>query len=355
MSLIQRFTTRFIPLLLCLAGCNTTYIQRSEGVPKEIEPDQVATAIGAAEEALLDDRPQVALDWMRAASALEGLPSSQRSRVQRLLEISAERFLDSLSDEDAPPELLAEILDLEIPRQLAVTGALRGARLLVERGDYNDAFELIERIDRRFPAHHLRPEAGRLLVESGLALSELKSGWFSSNRDNAFAALEYCSINYPLTPRGDLVYRRLAEMYEEDQRWFLAIARHEELTQNFPQSPLVPYSLARVPHLLLESIESPEYDRNALLTARQDLERWLDDYEGHELTEQVRFDLTDSLVRLTLSDLDIAGFYHTVGNVPGTRFHAARAVEEASLAGDDDLRAQAERMLDRLPPPEDAP
>lgn len=342
-------------LALALAGCGTTYIERSEGVPSELEPPEVPAAILAAEEALLDGQPQLALDWMRVASDLDGLPTAQRARVQQLLEIAADRWLKELSEEDTPPELLAEILDLDLPRQLAVTGALRGAALLVARGDYHDAFDLIERIDRRYPTHHLRPEAGRLLVEAGLALSELESGWWDSHRDHAFQTLEYTSINYPLTPRGDLVLRRLAEMYEEDQRWYLSIARHEELAANFPESPLVPYSLARIPHLLLASIESPEYDRNAILEARDGLLKWLRDHEGHEVTEQVRFDLADAQVRLAVSDLTIAEFHVTVGSDFGARLHATRALAEASAAGDDARARRAQDILDSLPPAPEAP
>jgi len=343
-------------LVACaLAGCGTTYIQRSAGVPAELEPGEVPAAISAAQEDLLAGRTQRALDWMRAASATEGLPSDQRAEVQRLLEVSADRFLGELDDESTPPEMLAEILDLELPRQLAVTGAMRGVLRYIEEEEYKEAYDLIVRIDKRYPTHHLRPEAGRLLVEAGLALSELPHPWFSSNRDYAYQALEYCSINYPLADRGDLVFRRLGEMYEEDKRWYIAITRHEELTQNYPESPLVPYSLARIPHLLLASIESPEYDRNALLEARRNLEAWLRDFRGHELTEQVRFDLADALVRLTVSDLDIADFYDTVGNVPGTRFHAARALQEAELAGHEGLAAKARGMLDALPPEATAP
>jgi outer membrane protein assembly factor BamD (BamD/ComL family) len=342
-------------LISVLAGCQTTYIQRSEEVPSELEPAEVGAAITAAEDALLTDQPQLALDWMRVASELDGLPSAQRARVQQLLEIAANRWLGELSDKDTPPELLAEILDLDLPRQLAVTGALRGAALLVERGDYHEAFEVIDRIDRRYPTHHLRPEAGRLLVEAGLALSELDSSWWNSNRDHAFQALEYSSINYPLTPRGDLVLRRLAEMYEEDNLWYLAIARHEELAANFPESSLVPYSLARIPHLLLASIESPEYDRNAVLDARNGLQKWLSDYEGHEVAEQVRFDLAEARLRLAVSDLGIADFHVTVGNDYGARLHAMRALAEATSARDEDRARQAQAILDGLPPAPEAP
>ncbi|MFT7668712.1 MAG: hypothetical protein ACI8X5_001410 [Planctomycetota bacterium] len=349
-----RLATFIAATTILLASCSTTYITRSADVPSSIELEEVAGAIHAAEQALLAGDAHAALDWMRVASELDGMPSDQRVKVQNLLEISADRFLADLDDDEAPPEALAEILDLDLPRQLAVTGAMRAVHLWVEREEYYEAYALIERIDKRFPAHHLRAEAGRLLVESGLGLSEMDSGWFDSTRDHAFACLEYCSINYPLTRRGDLVYRRLAEMYEEDQRWHFAIGRHEELTQNYPTSPLVPYSLARIPHLLLASIESPEYDRNALIQARKDLGSWLGSYPGHELTGQVREDLTDALVRLTISDLGIADFYQTVGVAEGARFHASRALSQARLAGDEKRTNKAQAVLDSLPAVVDA-
>lgn len=351
---------RTLPILLVAlaalsSACQMTYIERSEGVPSGLEPNEVPAAIASAEQALLDGQPQRALDWMRVASELEGLPTTQRVRVQELLELAADRWLKELSTAETPPELLAEILELDLPRQLAVTGALMGADLYLQRGDYSETFDLIERIDRRYPTHHLRPEAGRLLVEAGLALSELESGFWSSNRDHAFQALEYSSIHYPLTPGGDLVLRRLAEMYEEDSLWYIAIARHEELVANFPASDLVPFSLARIPHLLLASIESPEYDRGALLNARDGLAKWLRDYAGHEVSEEVRLDLADAMVRLAESDLGIARFHVTIGNDFGARLHARRARDEAQAAGDERRRLEAQAILDGLPEEPAAP
>lgn len=340
---------------LSLVGCRTAYIKRSAEVPGKIAPEEVPGAITAAEEALLGDRPKVALDWMRVAGEIEGLPSDQRAKIQRLLEISADRFITEVESNEQAAEVLAEILELELPRQIAVTGALRGAQLFHERGDDWDASKTIQSIDKRYPTHHLRPEAGRLLVECGLALSQLPSGWFSSNRENAFSTLEYCSIHYPSTERGDEVLMRLAEMYEEDKRWTLSILRHEELTTSYPESPLVPYSLARTPHLKLASIESPEYDRKAILESRRDLERWLNDYAGHPATEQVEYDLADALVRLTVNDLGVARFYVRIDNDYGARRHAERALAQARQAGDASLTADAEAILSGLPPGEALP
>ena len=345
---------RFVLLALLLSGCGTTYLKRSPGVPSSIDPDEVPGAITAAEDALFAEQPQVALDWMRAATDLEGLPSDQRSKVQRLLEASAERFIDSIRNDPAAAEMLSEITDLELPRQITVSAAVIGAELFVQRSEYNEGVKLIQRLDKRYPTHHLRPEAGEILMDAGLALSEMQSGWFDSHREHAFAALEYVSVNYPSTPRGDQALRRLAEMYEDDERWEYAIARHEELTQNYPNSTLSPYSLARIPHLRLASIESPEYDRKALIQARQDLEKWLRDYAGHAATEQARYDLRDALVRLAESDLGIADFHVTIKNNPGARYHAERALQEAQAAGDEERGARAQAILDQTPEAENA-
>ena len=320
---------------LSLGGCRTSYIRRSAEVPGRIGPEEVPGAIAAAEEALLADRPKVALDWMRVAGELEGLPSDQRSKIQRLLEISADRFITEVEGDEKAAEVLAEILELELPRQIAVTGALRGAQLYHERGDEWDASKTIQAIDKRFP--------------------QLPSGWFSSNRENAFSTLEYGSIHYPSTERGDEVLMRLAEMYEEDKRWTLAILRHEELTTSYPESELVPYSLARIPHLKLASIESPEYDRKAILESRRDLERWLEDFAGHPATEQVEYDLADALVRLTVNDLGVARFYVRIDSDFGARRHAERALAQARQAGDEALEGDAQAILDGLPPAQELP
>ena len=335
-----------------VAGCSGSKIKRTPGVPASIEIEEVPYAIERAEIALAGDRPQEALDWMRAAMELRYMPTDQRAKVQRLLEVSADRMIQEMSDEDQDPAVLADILELDLPRQISVTGAIRAAEMMVRAGNNEDAVELIRKVDKLFPTHHMRPEAGRLLTEAGLALSMDDSGWFLSNpRNDAYAALEYVSIHYPSAPNGDLVLRRLAEMYEEDKDWQLAIARHEELVQNFPRSEMVPYSLARIPLLKLTSVERPEYDRGAILEARAELEEWLRDYPGHENTAEVTSDLGDALVRLSVSDLKVAKFYRKTSNPFGARFHAERALEEAHLAGDEGLAGDAQAILDSLPTP----
>ncbi|MCB9913771.1 MAG: hypothetical protein H6828_01320 [Planctomycetes bacterium] len=347
-------TKALLPLLLLLcagvASCSTSKIHRTPGVPASIEPEQVPAAIESAERALADGRSQEALDWMRAASDLRQLPTAQRERVQSLLERSADAFIAELGQEDRDPDVLADVLDLGLPRQLAVTGAIRAAEMYVARGEYVEAKELIVEVDKQYPTHHLRPEAGRLLVEAGLRLSEDDSGWWIFNsRDDAYSTLEYCAIQYPGVVGGDLVLRRLAEMYEEDEKWADAIDRHEELVQSYPRSPLVPFSLARIPHLRLASIERPEYDRNALVQARAELSEWLETFPGQEAEPEVRADLAEAARRLAKSDLGIARFYRTVDVPYGQAWHARRALAEAEAAGDESAAARARGLLDDVP------
>ncbi len=350
----------FFALLLSVAmlstSCTSSRIKRSANVPSSIEEREVPLAIQSAEAALAAGHPQEALDWMRVALDLNYMPSGERERVQQLLERSADEFIRQLGSEDRDPAVLADILDLGLPRQIAVTGAIQAAFMYVQAGEYVEAKDLIVEVDKQYPTHHLRPEAGQLLVEAGLRLSEDESGWWIfTKRDDAFSTLEYASIQYPGADGGDLVLRRLAEMYEEDKRWALAIDRHEELVQSFPTSPLVPFSLARIPHLRLASIESVEYDRNALKEASKELKAWLESYPSHEAREDVERDLADALARLGRSDLVIARFYRRVDEPFGQRYHATRALAETLQAGDEEGRKQAQALLDELPAIEELP
>ena len=119
--------------------------------------------------------------------------------------------------------------------------------------------DLIKRLDREYPFHHERVAAGQLLVQLGLDLSYDPSGFwiFWSAREDGISALEYLTLNYPSEPRGDEAFARLAEMYEEDEKWASAIENHEDLILQYPTSNFVAASQARIPHLRLSSLQSP--------------------------------------------------------------------------------------------------
>jgi len=357
----MRLSTLLHVLILALilavpCGCASGGLRRSGEVPRKLSAAEVPAAIERAEQALAAGRNYVALEWMHVAGKVEELPPAQRNRVRALLEQAADRRIAELSGQDADPKGLAELLDVDLPSQVAVVAGIRAVRLLVERGEHSRAYDLIRKLDKLYPTHHERQAAGALLAEAGMALSQDHSSFwiFYDAQDKAFAALEYLVLNYPGEPRGAEAYWRLAEMYADDDQLETAIDRLRELTWNFATSPYVPAALARIPALRLATLDSPEYDRGELVRARAEFEDWLRDHAGHELEPEVRAGYTDCLRRLARSDVLIARFYRRVGNTYGARRHAERALEEADRALDASGRAAAEDILRGLPAAETA-
>jgi hypothetical protein len=350
---------RLLPALalaaLAGAGCKSSGTG-GDSAPSKLEKKDVAHAIQRAEADLAAGNAKDALDWMRTAAAVSDLPADTRDRVQALLEQSADARIRQLSAPGSDPDELADMLDLDLPRQLAVTAGVRAAELEFAAGHPMDAFRLIKKVDTKFPLHHERVTAGDLLVDIGLYLAEHPSHflWIFETDDDAEEVLEYVILNDPWSARCDEANATLARLYEQDRDWKLAIDRNEKLVLNHPQSRFRPYAQARIPHLRLVALKSPEYDRSELIRARKELEQWLLTYSGTELEHAVRLDLGDCLRRLCESDLGIAKFYRTVDCPPGVRLHAERAVEEAELAGDADRAKQARDMLADLPPGEPA-
>ncbi len=322
-----------------------------ERIPKKLDADRVPHAIESARMELAAGHTDRALAWMRAAVLAENLSTTKREEVQSLLEESAAKRIEELSKPGADPEELAELVDLDLPRQLAVTAGIEAARRLIEKGELVDAFEIIEKVDTKYPLHHERQQAGEVLADIGLRLSKDYSHFliFYDRQDDAQKVLEYLILNYPRAPRCDEAYATLARIYTDDRNWSLAIDRLQKLLLNHPTSPLCVAAQAEIPSLRLRSIASPEYDRSAVLKAREELEAWLRGHSGEAIETKVRLDLADCLRRLSDSDLGIAQFYGRVKNPTGARFHAERAAQEAREAGDVERATRAESFLEDHP------
>ena len=332
-------------------GCQTARrVLRGTEYPDKVPLEEVPSAIARAEQAFDAGDTKNAVGWARAASRAEGLPTVERNEVQTFLEQAASVRIEELSGDNANPKELVDLYELELPRQLAVSAAVRAAHQYVDRGKRVKAFKLLQKVDTRYPLHHERYAAASLLVEIGLELADDKSKflWFFNRRNDGIAVLEYVVLNAPWEPRCDEAYFKLGQLYEEDLEWQLAIERHENLVLYHPDSRLRPYSQGLIPHLRLMSIDSPEYDRNELVDARAELEAWLLKYGesvDEELERQVRIDLTDCLRRLADSDIGIARFYRRVDNDYGQNLHAERALQEAELAGDTERMERARALM----------
>lgn len=347
--------TLLIMLALSVSSCRT--IGRITGlkpIPDDLDRKEVEPTIERSRTYLLDGDPERAMKWMQAAAATTGLSPSLKREVRELLEESARAYIRELSKEPVQADELADFLGLELPRQILVEAVLRAAEELSHQGEQVEAFRLIKRLDQKYPTHHLRTDAGRILADVGLEISrdESKFLFLFPRRDRAKEVLEYLVLNYPSERRCPEAYATLAWLYEIDEDWELAIERHQDLLLYHADTLTAISSEARIPKLRLISITSPEYDRQQLVRAREELEAWLERHPGLQLEETVRLDLTECFLRLHESDMDIARFYLRVENRFGAEFHSKRAAAEARSAGDTGREALALAFLNGLAPEE---
>lgn len=342
-------------LALASAGCSAlpSWIPFSPNrVPSKLAAEDVPEAIERSEAALARGDSALAIDWMRSAVRASGLEPEQRDRAQILLERAcAQRIAELAADPEGADEL-SELVDIDLPRQLAVEAGLRAAERMVAEDRGLDAFEVLKKLDTKFPLHHERQRAGDLMCAIGLEAIQDGPGFlgFWSTRDEGQAVLEYVILKAPQARRCDEAYRALYTLYADDHEWELAVDRAEKLVLYHPGSPLRAEAQASVPRLRLASIKSPEYDRGQITKARFELEQWLSTYAGKsDLEEGVRVDLGDALRRLSDNDLIVSRYYHRIDSAQGARFHATRAIEEARDAGDPERVAAAEKWLSSLP------
>jgi len=353
---VKRARTIGCMLAVACASCASlpSWIPGSKSAPARIEAEEVPAALERAQQDLAAGRTESALDWMRAATAARDLPTDQRNQVQHVLEQAASQRISELSAPGKDPEELAELVDLGLPRQLAVSAGLAAARAEIANDNRMDAFRLLRKLDRKFPLHHERQAAGDMIVEIGLALAQQHKSFliFYSTDSQAEEVLEYAILEHPWAKRGDEAHVALADLYVLHNDLDLAIDRLEKLVLDHPDSTLRAAGRARIPELRLQLLRSPEMDRGTLLKAEDELKRWLNDYPQHELAAHVGVQLGDCLRRLCDSDLSISGFYRTVDDEFGARFHAQRAIEEALAAGDETRARHAQALVDALPPPD---
>lgn len=343
-----RFLRLALVLLLAVASGACSMLK------PRLEASEVDGALSRARGQLERGETEEAVSLMRRASLAKDLSPEQRAAVELLLEQAVQKRIEELSGEHPDAGELAELVELDLPRQMAVQAGLAAARAWQREGEEDDAFEVLQLLDRKYPLHYERVAAGDTIVELGLSMSEKKERFliFYDSDENARKMLEYAILEHPWARNSAQAYLCLARLYEEDREYKLAIDRLEKLVLNHPDAPERPAAQARIPRLRLRLLGSPEYDRAMLLKAADELKRWVRNYPENAEREQVARDLADCLRRLVDNDLVIARFYERVGNVYGARRHATRAVLEAREAGDEDRVASAQRYLDALPPDE---
>jgi hypothetical protein len=316
-----------------------------------MDVERVPAVLAEAEETLAqgDAAPlkelERAVARLRSARVTEGLEPEVQQSVRTTFEHAAEELVRRGEN----PKVLRDLIESELPMRFAARAGVRAAELQFERGDRIKAFKTIRALDTRYPTHTQRNESGDLLARIGMDLADDTGRYllFFKYASLAPQVLEYLALEYPTHPQTDDALARLAAIYEEDRLWSDAIVKHQELVLWAPSSPFRSASEASIPRLRLASMKRPDYARDNLVQARDELVRWLGSHPTHELRPEVERMLVDARQRLADNDLIVARFYLEVESAAGVRLHALRAEAEARLAGNLDQVAEAEDLLAR--------
>jgi hypothetical protein len=354
-ALVPLFRHACLLALALLASCSSLphwMPGSTRYAPASIKSEDYDKAMRIAREAQAAGEHAKALDWMLATRETEGLSPEQREASRVLLEEAAKARVLELDRPGGDAGALADVSTYDLPRQIAVDAGLRAARRYVEEGEHHDGFLVLKKLDTRFPMHHERQAAGDLMIEMGLALKDDDDGFFGlfETVDEAQEILEYAILNAPWARRCDEGYAALCAIYAKERRFDLAIERAGQLVLNHPESSLRARHQLLIPQLRLDSLLSPEYDRQALVQARVELIDWMRTFPDDALLAEARGDLVDCNLRLYESDMLISRFYARVESPWGARFHALRAIDEAREAGATEREAEARQWLADLPP-----
>jgi len=333
--------------LLATSCVTTTYTGHSfdEAFDRGTAPAHIQSALAEIEAG----ETEVALDRLIRLHQTPSIAPVDRKVAGDLLNSTCVTLIGEL-EEAGKAGRLKRIFKLEVPPRLRIEAGIAAAQAYLDDEERVKCFRQVRSVEDAFPMHHLRMQAGDLLLQTGLSLATDNSRWFlffSPARDRALEVLDYMVLHYPFHPGCDLAYQALGELYEAADWDYRAIARYEDLVAYHPDSNLAPVAEARVPLLRLAQMDRSDYDRHEVLRAREEAASWLGRYPDHELAGEVGALVIDASRRLVENDLNVARFYLRVDEAYGARLHAERAREEAEIQGLDELGLDAIGLLER--------
>ena len=345
--------------LLALASCSSSPIASISPLDPEEVPAVLVAAQSSPAGELADRQLVDTVAGLLSANKARGLDTKTRVAVRDALET----YASELATRGDDPQALEDLSESDLPARISVPAGLRSATLYLERDDRKDAFKTIKKLDRRYPSHGLRNEAGDLLkgIGDSYFFDKRRKYFLFPYSNNAPQVYEYLSAEYPKHPGTDDALHKLSEVYEKNRQFAVAIEKHEELVLWCRDSPYRIASEAAIPRLRLAALGGPEYGRDSLKVALGELEVWLSKYPDNEIRSEVERTLVDCLQRLADNDMVVARFYRTVDSPAGARQHAARALETAKRAGNpgplEEIRAFLEAVdeIESLGPPRQIP
>jgi hypothetical protein len=223
------------------------------------------------------------------------------------------------------------------------------AEALWRTDDAWDGFKLIRNFveDHRFSTWTPRVEEIHFRIGEELIQSEASYFIFGSDRDDGELVLAEFVERYTTSPHLADALRLLGDLAFEEQRWFDAQRRFEQLLQDHPTSEWAALASFRRVMAIHAELLGPEYDLPSLNRARNELRDYVatapERPEFRDAAAAAYAEIEDWIAERHLID---AEFYRTVGNRYGERYHLRLLLEDSPAA--QPQVAEARRRLEAL-------
>ena len=286
--------------------------QRPTGARGRTAPGLVAAVLlallAACSAAPPPNLPQDAAGVLEVASAcVETEPTAARAALETL-------------DED-------ELTNAELEAYKALY-----AEALWRTGKAWKAFRTI----RTFPDDHrfspYAPQVEEVHFRTGAELIQGESTYFlfGSDRDDGELILSEFVERYATSRHADDALRLLGELAVEEERWFDAQRRFEQLIQDHPTSEWASLASFRRVMAIHAELLGPEYDLPSMLRARNELRDYLATAPERPEFQAAASGAYEQVFGWILERHRIdADFYRTIGNAYGERFHLQALLEDA--------------------------
>jgi hypothetical protein len=207
------------------------------------------------------------------------------------------------------------------------------AEALWRTGEAWDAFKVIRSFveDHRFSPWSARVEELHFRIGQELIQSEGSYFIFGSDRDDGELVLTEFVERYTTSAHLADALRLLGDLAFEEERWFDARRRFEQLIQDHPTSEWASLASFRRVMAIHAELLGPEYDLPSMYRARNELRDYLatapERPEFRTAAETAYVEVQDWIASRHLIDAD---FYRTVGNRYGERFHLRLLLDDTA-------------------------
>jgi outer membrane protein assembly factor BamD (BamD/ComL family) len=226
------------------------------------------------------------------------------------------------------PEAAREILE-EMDEE-SFTGAdlerylLRLGQAKADTGDRWDAYKVIRNFSDDYAFSDYVNDVQDLEYRVGTMLIQDPGGFwfFGEDEDDGQVVLEHFVLHFPKHPGTPDALRLLGEKAYRDRDYFLARQRFRDLVLQHQNSEWVPLARFRIAMASFRLLVGPAYDLRSMLRAHNELQEFLNTRVENPAFRQEAVDAL-ATVREWLGEkhLQIADFYHTIGNGQGERVH----------------------------------